>query len=90
MAGTFDVKNIKSPDLIQSSTREDNYLKQTYADDTSAVPSNLSKLPALVIKGQGNDVQPLDKNNKILSKRQTVAYALSPKLIKNLRLEDRI
>ena len=54
-------------------------------------PSLLSKLPALVIKGSGHDVaQPLNREDAVLSKRVTGAYALSPKLIKQFRLEDKI
>ena len=49
------------------------------------------KLPALVIKGSNNDVeQPLDHQDRTLRNIGTAAYALSPKIIKQARLEDKI
>mmetsp|Transcript_21465 Transcript_21465/g.26398 ORF Transcript_21465/g.26398 Transcript_21465/m.26398 type:complete len:108 (+) Transcript_21465:44-367(+) len=88
---TFDAKLLSQPADIPIEMPQDTSARQmTSQNGDSSRVSKETKLPGLVIKGQGNESQPLNVFDKTLRKKTTVAYALSPKLIRQLRIEEKV
>ena len=52
--------------------------------------SAFPKLPGLVIKGQGDNRMPVSNRDKKLAQQETSAYALSPKMVQQLRIEEKL
>ena len=93
MGHTFDAKLLggnTTPDISTDyANRSISNPKKSIADDSSRA-SRMTRLPGLVIKGQGNEEQPLNMTNRRLRQETTKAYALSPKLIRQLRIEEKV
>ena len=82
LANTFDANLlVNTGDISLDYTARESEQKKTFRDDSSRA-SKMTKLPGLVIKGSGNEEQPLNLTNRTLRKKTTTAYALSPKLIR--------
>ena len=61
-------------------------IDRTAGDKSMGFPT----LPGLVIKGQGESLMPLSDRDKKLGQHATSAYALSPKLVKQLKIDDKL
>ena len=82
LANTFDANLLQNTaDMSLDYTARESDPKRTFLDDSSRA-SRMTKLPGLVIKGSGNEEQPLNMSSRTLRKITTTGYALSPKLIR--------
>ena len=61
-------------------------MHKTAVDKAAGDKAPFPKLPGLVIKGQGDSFQPISLRSNI----KTSAYALSPKLVKQLKIDEKI
>lgn len=64
-------------------------MHKTAVDNTGAKTTPFPKLPGLVIKGQGDSRQPVSFRSKA-AQHSTSAFALSPKLVKQLKIEEKL
>ena len=87
-----NMKGSVSPDkhLSELKIKKINTMHKTSVEQISGSNTTFPKLPGLVIKGQGGEMMPVsDRINKLSRTRETPAYALSPKLVRQLNLVEK-
>ena len=96
LGATFDIKAMRNgddaPQLENIKIKNLNNMHKTAVDKHAGDgDGQFPKLPGLVIKGQGNERQPISsRGEKAFRNSTTSAYALSPKLVKQLKLEEKM